>query len=273
MWLGEPRVRRRVNQRISGHPDQWPLDWLADTLRTDEPFQHALSLGCGTGPLERDLLRRDLCRSMLAIDLSPDLIELARQQAESEGLGDRVRYRVADLDRLTVADLADSPGSTSPQFDAVFFHQSLHHVAALESCLDVVATVLAPGGVLYLDEYVGPSRNEWDDEAMRAMREVYAELPETVRRAKQIRPPVDWRDPSEAVRSSAIASLVASRFDVVTRRDYGGNLLAFLYGNLRSDVVATETGQAVLDELLDLEDEMLAAGAASYYAVILARKS
>ncbi len=44
-------MRRRLNQRVTGSPDEWPIDWLAREW-IPNPFPRALSLGCGEGALE-----------------------------------------------------------------------------------------------------------------------------------------------------------------------------------------------------------------------------
>jgi SAM-dependent methyltransferase len=258
-WAAEPAVRRRLNRRVSGAEHTWPIEWLAATVLT-APVHRALSLGCGEGALERDLTRKRLCRQIVGLDLSPTALDLARERAREAGI-DTIEYRQADLDRLVLP-----PGEHA----AVFAHQALHHVRELESCLDQVAGTLQPRGLLYLDEYVGPSRHQWRRDRLAAADSIYAELPRSVRRRPRLQLPVDRRDPSEAVRSADIVPAVEARFAIRERRDYGGNLLSVIYPHLRLDALSDKQRDELLEHLLDREDALLAAGAPSYYTIIVA---
>ena len=60
-WMADPAVRAYINRSISGSPQTWPIDWFVEWLR-GKRFERGVSIGCGTGPLERDLIRRGLCK-------------------------------------------------------------------------------------------------------------------------------------------------------------------------------------------------------------------
>jgi len=261
-WLDDPFVRRHVNRRITGSPDASPMDGFA-SLRLGT-FPRALSLGCGSGALERDLVRRSLVGRIEAIDLSPTALELARQAAAGEGLAG-IDYREGDLNALT---LDPPPGG----YDAVFCHQSLHHVAALERCLDSARAALRPGGILFVEEYVGPSRSEWNEAAIAPVRQAFASTPHAARRVRRVGLPVDPRDPSEAVRSSEIPRELRRRFEVVVERAYGGNLLAPLLPNLDLSRLPSEEHEAWIDGWIAEEDDRLARGEPSFYLAAVYRR-
>ncbi|MEM9557131.1 MAG: class I SAM-dependent methyltransferase [Acidobacteriota bacterium] len=263
-WLHEELVRRRVNRRISGSEDVWPLDWfgsLLDEHHDGRRFGHGVSLGCGEGALERAVIKQGLCRSMIGLDLSGEAVKSASRQAETAGL-ESIRYRRADMNHLAFAAADD--------FDIAFFHQSIHHVEALEHCLETVARALPADGFLYLDEYIGPSRDLWAPELLAAAQAAFEELPSAVKRRHRLELPVDWRDPSEAVRSAEIVPVVSDYFEIIEQRDYGGNLLAVTYPWLDLTGCDPAAHHAVLTSLLDAEDTLLAAGAPSYYTVLVA---
>lgn len=258
-WMGERVVRERINRRISGDPGVWPTDWL---LEHTGRVERGLSLGCGAGALERDLVRKGICRTVTGVDASRGSIEIARRAAADEGLDHSLEYTVGDLNRMTV-----EPSS----FEAAFFHQSLHHVERLGHCLRQVARSLAEGGYLYLDEYVGPSRNGWNRDELADAAAVWETLPVELRRRRRLAYPIDRRDPTEAIRSAEIVGALEEHFEIVERRDYGGNLLAVIHPHLSFDMVEEAEREVLLEALLDIEDELLARGVASYYTVILAR--
>ena len=56
-WLREPQVRKYTNELISGNPNQWPMDWFNERF-CGNGFGHGLSVGCGDGALERDVLSK-----------------------------------------------------------------------------------------------------------------------------------------------------------------------------------------------------------------------
>lgn len=259
-WLAEPDIRRYVNGLVSGSGDMWPMDWFHS--RYGDDFGHGLSVGCGDGALERDVLSKHICRAMLAVDLSRTALERARQLARQAAI-EGVTYRREDFNRFKLPAGA---------FDIVFFHQSMHHVAELEHCLAQVRRSLTTHGLLYVDEYIGPSRCEWDRQRLAAADRVFAGLPRKFRRTDRVPRPIERRDPSEAVRSSEIVTQIRKRFDIVERRDYGGNILALVYPLLRWDRLEENRRRELLQFLIEADRHELECGAGSYYALIIARK-
>jgi SAM-dependent methyltransferase len=257
--MHEAVVRRYINESVSGSPDCWPIDWLHSLLQPRR-FSAALSLGCGDGPLERDLAIKGMCSSILGIDISLGALELAKAKAAALGLTG-VEYRQGDLNALSLA---------GRRFDAAFFHQSLHHVENLEGCLSATASALSPGALLYLDEYAGPSRKEWTPESIADANRVFLSLPTSVRRRRKVGAPIDRRDPTEAVRSSEILPAVERYFQIEERRDYGGNFLALIHPNLRLDSLRPAERDEVLLSIIEAEKEHLKSGASSYYTVLIA---
>ena len=74
-----------------------------------------------------------------AIDGSSVSIDIAREKASEEGL-ENIHYRVADLNRVRLP---------RGLYDAVVFHQSLHHVTSVEKLLERVRASLKPDGLLF----------------------------------------------------------------------------------------------------------------------------
>jgi len=256
-WMHFPAVRRHIIEQI-GVGYGWPMDWLLHHLG-GRTFPRALSIGCGTGTLERDLIRRGICERVDAFDGAFASLAVAREEALREGMADRLRYFAADFNR---------PALPRGIYDAVFFHQSLHHVARLERLLREVMFALKPDGLVYLDEYVGPSRNWWTDARYVRQRELFRALvPENARWVEELPFPVVHEDPSEAVQSGAIVPQLEVGFDVLARRGYGGNVLSIMCQAVRWD----RAPEGLLEQLIDAEKRELAAGAQPYYMLLLAR--
>lgn len=259
-WMSEPVVRQHINRAISGSEHVWPLEWFRAWLG-GRVLGHGLSLGCGDGALERDVRRKEICRTVVGIDLSEEALDRAKLLAREEELGG-IEYRPADFNQL------DFRGE---RFDILFFHQALHHVANLESCLDACQEALTDQGLVYCDEYVGPSRAEWSRGLMAEAEAVYQSLPRSIRRQRRLGLPVDWRDPSEAIRSSEILAMISERFEIVEKRDYGGNLLALIYPHLDLSRVDEAQREDVLTQLIHSEQQLLSTGLPSYCVVVVGR--
>ncbi len=268
LWMSHPLVRERINRRVTGDPARWPIQWLRSVVPGRTPFANALNVGCGTGHLERSLLAHGVAGRVTGIDSSGPAIEAARRAADAEGFGDRAAFVHADArDFLRAAR----------GLDAVFFHAALHHFDRLSELLGLVRDALAPGGVLYLDEYAGPARGEWTWRHLARWNAVYRTLPAAVRRTHVVRAPVNRDDPTEAIASSGILPAVAERFRILARRDYGGNLLAVIYPNLlrpgQPGGPSPELFARVVASLLDREERLLARGESGYHTVVVAERA
>ena len=96
----------------------------------------------------------------------------------------------------------------------------------LERLLDAMLDALEPGGRLFVDDYVGPARHQWNRRAGAAAADAYRRLPSAARRFERLpMPPVEG-DCARATRSSDVARLVRTGFRVESERPYGGDLVA-----------------------------------------------
>lgn len=264
LWLNHPAVRAQANRRVTGDPSKWPVECLAEVVPDRLPFRRALSVGCGVGNLERALAALGFVESVTGIDTSAEALQQARDAADAAGLSKRIGYALADAWKRLPAEEG---------LDAIFFHSSLHHFDRLPELLGLVRGALAPRGILYLDEYVGPARDEWNWRHLARWNRIYWSLPRSVRRTRVIRRPINRADPTEAIASSGILPAVARHFSVLARRDYGGNLLAPIYPSLSRPVApggpTPEVFGAAVERLLAAEERLLESEA-GYNAVVVA---
>jgi SAM-dependent methyltransferase len=251
LWQNHPAVRARINRLATGDPRQWPIACLREVVPDRLPFARALSVGCGVGNLERSLIELGLAGRVTGIDASAKAVEEARRRA---GVGP-IDYVVADAREY----LESARG-----LDAVLFHSSLHHFDRLPELLGLVRAALAPRGILYLDEYVGPSRDEWTLGHLARWNMLYWRLPAAVRRTKVIRRPINLEDPTEAIESSGILPAVHAHFRILALKDYGGSLLAPIYPSLRRPGQpggpAPEVFAAAVARLIEAEEALRGRG-------------
>jgi SAM-dependent methyltransferase len=257
-WMQNPVIHESINASI-GTPERplWPLDWFEEWLGARRPFRRALSIGCGTGALERDLIRRNLFESIDAFDGSIASLGIAREEAEKAGMRARIRYFAGDFNR---------PALPRAHYDVVFVHQAMHHVGKLEKLFRAILHALKPNGLLYLDEYIGPSRHEWTEDRYRAQRKWFATVPDEYVYVRELPYPIVPQDPSEAIRSGEIMDQLNVGFDIRAFRGYGGNLLAPIYPAINWSVAP----DGLLERLIRSERELLASGERSFHAVIVA---
>jgi 2-polyprenyl-3-methyl-5-hydroxy-6-metoxy-1,4-benzoquinol methylase len=102
------------------------------------PGMTLCELGCGTGWLSR-LFARQGVRSV-GYDISPTMIDIAREEAAREGL--ELRYEVADMEDLQTAE----------EFDTCLLYDALHHSSRPDLVLATARRALRPGGRLLLAE-------------------------------------------------------------------------------------------------------------------------
>jgi len=254
-WMEDPLVREYINRSISGNAEpMWPIDWFQRWLG-GRRFRRTLSIGCGSGALERDLVRRNVVDSIDAFDGSTNSLRLARQNADAEGLGKRIRYFAADF---------NEPALPPRTYDAVFIHQAAHHVAKLEKLYRAILRSMTPDAILYLDEYIGPSRFDWNDQTIAAHRTAFESYPTGARRVESLPLPIHAYDPSEAFRSDEIVPQLNVGFEIAEMRGYGGNLLSVIYPFV-------DWSAARIDTLIEREKQVLSRGEIPYYAIIVAR--
>ena len=273
-WLQHPMVRERTNMLISGskHADAYGrlADFLAEHGHPDT-LARCASLGCGSGGLERDLVRRGMVGDIEGYDPSEGAIAEARRLAADLGLGN-VHYHTADLAKLVLPEA---------HFDAIFTHSSLQTVEALESVVATVRRALKPGGLFHLNEFVGPSCFQWSDAQIRLINEFLSTLPDrlletpTGRKPPVERPPVEHMlvaHPTNGVRSSEIRDVVTRYFDILEERPYGGTLLHFGLGDIAQNFdVANPEDVGHLERFFEMEDQALADGVlASDFTVLTA---
>ncbi|MFI5174101.1 MAG: class I SAM-dependent methyltransferase [Terriglobia bacterium] len=280
-WFHQPFVRAQyINMLVSGQPEQ---DWLAwfQQKYYPRPVKRGLSLGCGTGETERRAVEINLCLQLDGYDLSPDAIAQARSDAERAGVDGRLHFSRTDLNALTL------PASA---YDLILCPMSLHHVRNLERLFSQARSALCPGGLLVLNEYVGPDRFQWGEKQLRYANALLHKLPQRYRRnlaprrwrrwiepyRTRVRRRWQWRlmmeDPSEAIRSSEIVPALEQEFEIVERRDYGGTLLCPVLDRIAGNFTENEADRELLLEAFAYEQELIRQGElSSDYTVIVAR--
>lgn len=261
-WTEHPLIRAYANECITGVSWIWPTVALKAGWAF-KPLPRALSIGCGGGNLERNLRDLNAVSEITGLDISKESIKRARKQARAERLKG-IRYRVADCNRLSLP---------AEKYDGVFFHGSLHHISDPDGLLRQVHGTLKAHGLLFIDDYVGPSRDEWTDGHLKHARELWQTVPQELRTVP-VNAPLDWSDPSEMIRSSRILPAFFDNFEVVHYRPYWGNLLFPLWCALDGEALLRPEHQPLVESFIATERRLVAENAfdTPLFAVLLGRK-
>jgi len=275
-WLQHPFSRSTINTRISGDPDLSTVLWFKNRF-LPQPAELCLALGCGHGVFDRQAIECGLARHVHAIDISQGAIDSARKAARDAGLAAQIDYEVADINKISL------PAS---QYDLVVAMSSVHHVAELENLFAQCARTLKPGGLLFMDEYTGPSRFQTPPELRGLIDGILKMLPPRYRRNlftndgatkdDYVVPTVEQMiagDPSEAVRSAEIMTVLPQHFEVVEYRPYGGGIQHQLFSGIMGNFDPESASDLkVLKAISDLELSLEGLGAVpTEFAVVVAR--
>lgn len=207
------------------HAQGADLEALA-ALMHDRPEAAVLDLGCGAGHVSFAVAPQ--VGSVVACDLSPEMLDVVARAAEDRGLGNLLTKQ-AVAERLPFDDAS---------FDGVLSRYSAHHWRDFHAGLREAARVLKPGGLVGIVDSTSPgpaaldswlqaveilrdpshvrsrSRAEWEDALVRA-----GLLPGMVRPFRIRLEFAMWieRMRTPPVRAEAIRSLQALASDRVTR--------------------------------------------------------
>lgn len=284
-WWESPTVRRHLNRLLDPAAGDGIDEGLTHRARQrltergfpkDRGLPRGISIGGGQGIKEMLLLKANLVEHFELYELSKVRIAEGRARAQAEGLADRLRFIEGDA-------MQEARGP----YDLVHWNNALHHMLDVDQAVAWSHRVLAPGGLFYLDDFVGPTRFQWSSTSLKVASALRSRLPERLLRdprrpgqqlSKEVRRPnpetLARHDPSEAAQSGRILSAVRTWFPDAEILLTGG----IVYNLVLSDVLANfneddPADRARLEQLLDLDWALtMVPGLESHYAVALAFK-
>ncbi|HWY89546.1 MAG TPA: methyltransferase domain-containing protein [Solirubrobacteraceae bacterium] len=258
-----PVARAAINRRITGDPELGPETYFARRHGPSIVAPHALSLRASDAKLEIALVEAGSCERVTGLDEQQGRVDFATGRVP-EPLREQVAFQLGTLERFQ-----------PPQpLGAVVCRSFLHRRDDLEEVLDRLAATLAPGGLLFVEDFIGPARFQWTDAQMDAINRLLARLPEELlgdlsatdgRRKRSVeRPnPADWiaSNPNEAVRSDEILPALDMRFERVEVCPYGGAIFHQLFSRIMGNFAGRPELVGLLMEIDALMTDAGALGA------------
>src|SRR5882724_6653474 len=215
-------------------------------------FENGLTLGCGAGRCERELVHNGACGSFHGIDVSANAIAAARAIAKEENLP--LTYEVADLNSLEL------PEKT---FDLVVAQTCLHHILFLERVAEQVWRSLKADGYLWIHDFVGETQGQYDLKRISVINRILAILPEKFRKNKitgrlvtEIKRPEPGHlgSPFESIRSSEIVPVFQRWFTVEWKLEFDAFLRLVVPQGTRAAYLENEDTKALFEILMLLDD-------------------
>jgi SAM-dependent methyltransferase len=210
-------------------------------------------------------------------ELSKKRIEKGREDAAKRGLADKIDFYAEDA---FATDL-------SGKYDLVFWSHALHHMMDVRYALEWSKDCLVDGGLIVIDDYVGPTRMQYSEEVLDIQSSIRAALASNPYfLVNPCKPGVSFpircsnvdpvalavKDPSECADSGRILSSIKEVFPHAEIRLTGGHVyngaLDGLFGNFDID---DPTHEAFLRVLMIL-DEQFAKQGLTQFAVAWAKK-
>jgi 4-hydroxy-2,2'-bipyrrole-5-carbaldehyde O-methyltransferase len=113
---------------------------LMDEVMPTRGRSRLLEVGCGSGAYMRHAAERNPDLTALGVDLSPEVVDAAREELRRRGLAGRAEVRCGDIRGFT----------PDGKFDVVTLHNVVYYfpVTARVSLYEHLRGILAPGGVI-----------------------------------------------------------------------------------------------------------------------------
>jgi SAM-dependent methyltransferase len=228
-----------IQRRITGDEETSPASYFSELVDADLAKGAALSLRGGNPALECELLRHGACGSLTFVDNSASRLDYARA-------------RIPDELAAAVEFVQGDAGGHAPSaaVDLVVCNSTLHRFADPDAVVGRLAGWLAPGGMVYVDEYVGPDRFQWTDDQIGIVNQLLVCLPEEFRidlasETDEIKTVISRPDeerfirdhPSEAVASKRVREALDAHLEPVVVKPYGGAVFHQLFARIMGNFV------------------------------------
>jgi len=274
-WWQHKVIIEHINQKVCGRSLPSPFAGFHYKLKNIAPkdgFVSGISIGCGNGIKEIELVRQGIVNHFELFELSEVRTNEGIKRAKELGVSDKIKFHCNDgLETIN-----------SDKYDLVYWNNSLHHMLDVSDAIKKSKRMLVTGGVFAMDDFIGPSRFQWTDTNIFYANKVRSLLSERFfnksnsddKIPSQVgRPTIENMikiDPTEAADSSNILPALNVHFPDAETMLTGG----CIYHLCLNDVLGnfTDKDESLLKSFLLLDDALTDQGE-SHYCVSFAKKT
>lgn len=220
-WMGHPYIVKTFNKKIYEYNSEvWGdglLGYIKSTyLKNNRVFKKAVSVACGNGRKEIELVREGFVDHLTIYEISAKKIRSGQKTVSQLGLEKKVKFIHGSAFDLV---------KEKAQFDLVLWLNTLHLMEDTPKAIRWSHDVLLPGGFFVMDGYVGPNRFQWSRVVMEACNksrerfsgDVYKRTDDQKKRPLKLHviDPrlVEKENPNEAVDSARIMTTISDLFE------------------------------------------------------------
>jgi SAM-dependent methyltransferase len=226
-WWNVLAIRSAIQKRITGDAG---LSWYTQqVMERCTPFGRVLAFGDGYGMAAEAWVRKRDVSEIVYINISEGEGERAREIIKKAGVPASYHFVKTDANQFDFSTL-------EPDFDTIISVGAFHHFKNFESIFPQLNLLLKPDGILYADEYIGPTRWAFDRLTTEMINRLLSVLPpelivcrKEVTAENFVRLLKHSQDQSEAVRSSDLDQALRYNFETIESTSFGGSLFLPLF--------------------------------------------
>jgi SAM-dependent methyltransferase len=264
-WENFQIVREIYQERITGNPS---LSWYTWKVRERSgPFGRVLAFGDGKGMAAEAALARNDTHEVVYFNISKGECRSFERLFSELHFEFPYRCVIGDANRFDFTRLGT--------FDTIISVGSFHHFENFERIFSRLNQILKSDGLLYADEFIGPSQWRYEGRIIELINQYLNTLPEDLLLSRKTVIGEEfyklWKnglDPSESIRSGELDQWLRKSFIVLETYPFNGTFLYpfFLtaqFNPQRLNIPSwhdTDIGQDELKKMALQEDEWITSG-------------
>jgi SAM-dependent methyltransferase len=264
-WANFLLVREIYQKRVTGNPS---LSWYTWKIQERaSPFGRVLVFGDGKGMAAEAAFVRNDTHEVIYFNISRGECRDFERLFSGHHFDFPFRYVIGDANRFDFTQLGT--------FDTIISVGTFHHFENFERIFPLLNQILKSDGLLYADEFIGPSQWQYEELIIELINQHLNSLPnklllsrKTVIGEEFYRLWKNGLDPSESIRSGELDQWLRKSFAVIEACPFNGTFLYpfFLtaqFNPQRLNIPAwhdTGMGQGELKKMALQEDEWISSG-------------
>jgi SAM-dependent methyltransferase len=175
-WLRQYLIKSAFGEKLAAEHQNnrfWAEDIFISKYLQNRDISSVLSLCCGFGTVERHFVSElNSIIECVGVDIAEGALKTAKDRAYNDGLDHIISYKCADLNNFAWEE---------NKYDLVIANGALHHLKNLEGVLSGINYTLKTNGILYANECVGASYQDYPDRQLELINAVAYLVPPELR--------------------------------------------------------------------------------------------